>query len=212
MKTLRKMVSSSFLYLKLCVPLCLLFLSACATDLVTGRSSYNLFSIDEEVEMGSSYMKGINKEMSKAKVRTVDGGEKHNQINAVMEDISAVTHRPNLPYKVTIYDTNIVNAAALPGGEMMVFRGLYEGNNALCRDEDELAAVMAHEMAHVNCRHSTEELSKTITAGAIVEVVALGLEAKDKDKYANILRGTFWIGSLVVIPIYSRAAEQQDFR
>ena len=209
MKSLKNVLLVSVKLMKLCVPLCAIFLSACATDVVTGRSAYNLFSVDEDVKMGNSYMKDINKEMSKAKVRTIDSGAQADQIKEIMENLSAVCHRPNLPYRVTIFDTNIVNAAALPGGEMMVFRGLYDGTNALCLDKDEMAAVMAHEMAHVNCRHSTEELSKTITAGAIVEVVALGMEAKDKDDYADIVRGAFWVGTLFVIPKYSRVQEEE---
>ncbi|PPD41617.1 MAG: Zn-dependent protease [Methylocystis sp.] len=53
-------------------------------------------------------------------------------------------------YKVTILNTPVVNAFALPSGNLYVTRGLL----ALAGDASEAAAVMAHEIAHVTLRHS----------------------------------------------------------
>lgn len=54
-------------------------------------------------------------------------------------------NQPNSKYSVTILDTADVNAFALPGGYIYVTRGML----ALANDESELAAVLAHEIAHV---------------------------------------------------------------
>ncbi|WP_319532570.1 M48 family metalloprotease [uncultured Cohaesibacter sp.] len=57
---------------------------------------------------------------------------------------------PNRPYRVTILNSPTINAFALPGGYLYVTRGLL----ALANDKAELAAVLAHEMAHVTSRHA----------------------------------------------------------
>ena len=63
------------------------------------------------------------------------------------------------PYRVTILDSPVVNAFALPSGEIFITRGLL----ALANDGSEVAAVMAHEIAHVTPRHAAQraELEKT---------------------------------------------------
>ncbi len=81
------------------------------------------------------------------------------QLNTIVHRIGAVMHLPNMPCTVTLFHTNIVNAAAFPGGPMMVFAGLYDPRRGLVHDDDKMAAVMAHELAHVNCRHTTRRLS-----------------------------------------------------
>ena len=64
----------------------------------------------------------------------------------------AASTEPNRPYRVTILNSPTVNAFALPGGYLYVTRGLI----ALANDKSELAAVLAHEMAHVTARHALE--------------------------------------------------------
>lgn len=78
------------------------------------------------------------------------------QMQALIEGVVArlvpASDRPDLRYQVTILDSPSVNAFALPGGYIYVTRGLL----ALANTEDELASVIAHEMAHVTARHAAE--------------------------------------------------------
>jgi predicted Zn-dependent protease len=63
------------------------------------------------------------------------------------------------PYRVTLLDSPVVNAFALPSGDIFVTRGLL----ALANDTSEVAAVMAHEIGHITARHAAQraELEKT---------------------------------------------------
>ena len=63
------------------------------------------------------------------------------------------------PYRVTILNSPIVNAFALPSGDIFVTRGLL----SLADDTSEIAAVMAHEIGHVTARHAAQraEFEKT---------------------------------------------------
>ncbi|MBM3724613.1 MAG: M48 family metallopeptidase [Acidobacteria bacterium] len=70
-------------------------------------------------------------------------------------------------FRVTVLDDLQVNAFALPGGRIGVYRGLLER----LRSPEELAAVLAHEIEHVTQRHSTSALLRTLSLGALITLV-----------------------------------------
>ena len=72
-------------------------------------------------------------------------------------------------YKVTILNTPVVNAFALPSGNLYVTRGLL----ALAGDASEAAAVMAHEIAHVTLRHSALRAEREREAAVISQAAAV---------------------------------------
>lgn len=80
-------------------------------------------------------------------------------LNEVLVRLAQASDTPSEPYRVTILDSPVVNAFALPNGEIFVTRGLLE----LANDSSEVAAVMAHEIAHITARHAAQraELEKT---------------------------------------------------
>jgi predicted Zn-dependent protease len=70
-------------------------------------------------------------------------------VNLVGRNLARQVERKDVQWRFALLDTPSVNAMAFPGGIVVVTRGLY----ALLSSEDELAAVLAHEIAHVNRRH-----------------------------------------------------------
>lgn len=75
--------------------------------------------------------------------------------------------QPNTQFTVTILDSPDVNAFALPGGYIYVTRGIL----ALANSEAELAAVVAHEIAHVTLRHARARSNRTRTSQIVDRVV-----------------------------------------
>ena len=71
-------------------------------------------------------------------------------IEQTVERLVAASDRPDLHYKVTMLNSQSINAFALPTGQLYVTRGLV----ALANDESELASVLAHEMGHVIAHHA----------------------------------------------------------
>lgn len=69
-----------------------------------------------------------------------------------LEDESA-----QLEWELAIFDSEEVNAFVLPGGKM----GVYKGILAVTKNDDQLAAVMGHEVAHVTERHAAERIART---------------------------------------------------
>jgi predicted Zn-dependent protease len=79
----------------------------------------------------------------------------------------AAADQPNTAFTVTILDTPEVNAFALPGGYVYVTRGIL----ALASDTSELAAVLAHEIAHVTLRHARARTNRVRTTEIVDKVV-----------------------------------------
>lgn len=190
-----------------------LLLSSCATvDAVTGQSVYNMYTVDDDIKLGQEAMAANLTELEKSGIRVDADPAKVAKLNEIMQKIVAVSDMPQLPFEVTLVHTNIVNACAMPGGQMIVFQGLYDGKDALVMDDDELAAVMAHEIAHVCCRHTTEEMSKVMAAAALVEIIAAVAEHNDEDDVATAIRAVFTVGSLLWVPMHSRGDEAEADR
>ena len=73
-------------------------------------------------------------------------------VDQLLAHLAPASDTPTEPYRVTLLDTPVVNAFALPSGDIFVTRGLL----ALAGDGSELAAVMAHEIAHISAGHAAK--------------------------------------------------------
>ncbi len=71
-------------------------------------------------------------------------------LNGILGKLAAASEKPSESYRVTILNTQVVNAFALPNGNVYVTRGML----ALANDSSELAAVMAHEIGHITSGHA----------------------------------------------------------
>ena len=94
--------------------------------------------------------------------------------------IVAASDQPDQPYRVTILNAPAVNAFALPGGYLYVTRGLL----ALADDSAEVAAVLAHEMAHVTANHAVARQNKARNAVIVSRVVNDVLDGDSDAKLA----------------------------
>lgn len=74
-------------------------------------------------------------------------------LNGLVQHIAKGRSRTGISYRVHVVHRPEFNAAALPGGVLMVYTGLLEGPQAV-RDEAELVAVLGHEISHVDKRHT----------------------------------------------------------
>jgi predicted Zn-dependent protease len=69
-------------------------------------------------------------------------------------------------YHVTILDSPEINAYASPGGHILVTLGLIR----IARSEDDLAAVIAHELAHIQLNHGVEFLEEALLTGELTDI------------------------------------------
>ncbi len=93
-------------------------------------------------------------------------------IEQMVERLVAASQKPDLHYKVTILNSQSINAFALPTGQLYVTRGLI----ALADDDSELASVIAHEMGHVIAHHAElrekEEQQVDLVSRVVNDVVS----------------------------------------
>jgi predicted Zn-dependent protease len=98
----------------------------------------------------------------------------------VVGRVVAASDSPNQSYQITILNAPSVNAFALPGGYLYVTRGLL----ALANDSSEVAAVLAHEMAHVTADHAIARQDKARAAMIVGRVVTDVLHNNDAGRLA----------------------------
>jgi predicted Zn-dependent protease len=95
--------------------------------------------------------------------------------------------RPFLDYRFGVLATDEVNAFACPGGLILITKGLL----VQTKSEDELAAVLAHEIAHVTLRHGVAAIQKANLAEAFTYLGAGAAQATMKEEDLNKLTDLF---------------------
>jgi len=88
-------------------------------------------------------------------------------LGVLIKELAAQCQRPRLPYRVKVVDSASVNASSLPGGSIYVNRGLLN----LLTTEDELAAVIAHEIGHIVGRHTINQLMLALQAKELLKPI-----------------------------------------
>ncbi len=131
-------------------------------------------------------------------------------IEQMVDRLVAASEKPDLHYKVTILNSQSINAFALPTGQLYVTRGLV----ALADDDSELASVIAHEMGHVIAKHAElrekEEQQVDLVNRVVTDVVsdptagALAL-AKSKLELASFSQKQEFEADAIGIGIAARA-------
>ncbi len=143
-------------------------LAACSSAPVTGRQQLVLMSSSEAAGMGRDAYRQILQEK---------GISSNQQQTAMMkragERIAAANGMAGQHWEFNLINDDTPNAFALPGGYVGVNTGLFQ----VVRNEDQLAAVMGHEIAHVVARHPEERISREALVGTGAAV--LGAAAPD---------------------------------
>ena len=195
-------------------------MGACSKDYVTGKSSYNWYKIDQDIKLGKevlnsqlvAFQKG---DAYKGKPVAVDvDQEQLARLKEIMDRLAKVSHLPDLPYEVHLAEIPVVNAWAAPGGKMMVYSGLWDPEKGLVAkdNDDELAAVMAHELAHATARHVTESLSTNMTVLMAGTVASSAIGATGSSMGQNLFGNFFSYGYNIFAPTYSRKNEAEADR
>jgi predicted Zn-dependent protease len=142
-------------------------LAGCTTNPATGkRHIAPLMSAEQEAKAGAA----AHPQILKAFGGAYDDAKVGGYVAGVATRIAKATNQPNGHYRVTVLDSPVLNAFALPGGYVYVTRGLL----ALANDEAEMAGVVGHEMGHVVARHSAQRQTAamgTSLVGAVLGAV-----------------------------------------
>ena len=176
------------------------FLLGCATNPVTGKSQLMLVSEDQEIE--------IDRQNAPYQFSTdygsIQDNSLNNYINQSGKKISALTHRPHMPYSFRGVNAAYVNAYAFPGGSIAATRGIL----IQLRNEAELSALLGHEIAHVNARHTAEQMSKSALTNALISGIAT-FAGTQSSGLGTLTSQLGMLGAGALLAHYSRDNERQ---
>ena len=163
------------------------------------KSGFNLFSAEQDVEIGRQSAAEAERQLPLLRDSSVQG-----YVEGVGRRLADATPGPKFPYTFQVVNTSDVNAFALPGGPTYVTRGLIE----TVRNEGELAGVMAHEISHVALRHGTNQASKAYLAQAGIGILG-GLLGGGGGATGQIVQAVGGFGLNALFLKFSRTAETQ---
>lgn len=166
----------------------------CAVNPVTGKKELMFFSEASEIELGKEVDAGLKEEYG-----IYYDPDLNKYIAEIGRKMAPLTHRPNLVYHFAVLDTEVENAFAAPGGYIYITRGLL----AMVNSEAELAAVLGHELGHVNARHSVRTLSRNI-----LFTVGLAVASELSEDIRDIAPIAYLATQLLFLK-YSRSDEYQ---
>ncbi len=107
-----------------------------------------------------------------SKVRTIKSGKLYYAVRNVGSRIARVANRPDFQWSYHLVDDpKVANAFVLPGGKVFVYSGLFR----YASNENELAVVIAHEIAHALKSHGVEGAQRKQTAGLLGAVLQVGM-------------------------------------
>ncbi len=143
-------------------------LAGCYEVPVTGRHAVNLVDEKDVTKMSI----GMFDDM-KGRYRISRDPAQNAQLQRVGNRLAKVVFwdMPDAEWEFVVFDNPQVNAFAMAGGKVGVFSGLFK----IARDDDELASVIAHEIAHVTAKHVHEKLSQELAVNTVGTVGMLGV-------------------------------------
>lgn len=165
---MKKISQFSYVVLLVCT------FAGCYNVPVTGRKAMNLVDDKEVTKMSIAAFEDMKKQYPQSHDR-----ERIAQLNRIGERLSKIVFwdMPDAEWEFVVFDVpNEINAFAMAGGKVGVFTGLYK----IAENDDQLASVLAHEIAHVTAKHIHQRLSQDMlvqTGGVVGSVALLGTGA-----------------------------------
>lgn len=153
----------------------LLFALSALTLALTGGGgcrNTNLLSTKEEIRIGRDASAEVER-----RYKVIENTPDARRVAAIgARVIQHCDRREGVPYFVKLLDVKEVNAVSLPGGPVYVYRGLLD---FIGSDDDALACVIAHEIGHIDGRHSAKQMSQQIVANVGLLILLRGKTAQD---------------------------------
>ena len=187
----------------------ILLISGCVTNPITGKQQFSLL----QGESGKSQLISLTKQAAPSQFASDYGEVSDAQVVAYVNQVGrklvatltpADTVFPDMPFNFHVVNAVYVNAYAFPDGTIAITRGML----AEMENEAQLAAVLGHEIAHVNCGHTASAMSKSTVYDMLITGTQ-GYLASQGSSWADLAGTAGQLGSAVVLASYSRAQKRE---
>lgn len=172
-----------------------LTLASCATSPL-GRRQFMMMPENQVDQMGAQAFTNMKQKMP------IDRTSGNNQyVVCVAQNI---VNQIGGNWEIAVFRDDTPNAFALPGGKIGVHTGIFR----VARDQNQLAAVLAHELAHVLSRHSNERISQQFAVQQGLNVIQA--VANPTTQSGQVMMGLLGLGAQygILLP-YSRTQESE---
>ena len=185
----------------------LLIVAGCETVPETGRKQLIMLDSASEIEMGASAFQQIRQELD-----LIEDGPQADMLREIGGRIVAAAESElrdrtfaDLEWGFYLADSPELNAFVVPDGSVVFYRGMMD----FLRNEDEVAAVMGHEVGHVVARHAAERVSQNILIQTGLAGAQAALGSGDPSQRDPIM-AALGLGAVVGVQLpYSRAHESE---
>ena len=126
-------------------------------------TSVNFFSLQQDREIGAESIKAADKELPLVRSRVVN-----TYVKTIAARLAPFSPLQSIQYRIQVVNSKTISTLTYPGGPIYVDRGLLE----LASNEHEVAAIVAHEIAHAAARHGTQQLSRQWLVQAPASILA----------------------------------------
>ncbi len=144
----------------------------CAKNAATGRTQFNVLSRDQEVAMGMQ----AGPELTASYGGEVPDQVLRDYVTRIGLKVAAGVEKDykSIPWKFTLLNSDVINAFALPGGQVFMSRALMERMT----NEAQLAGVLGHEIGHVTAEHIDQRIGRdyALQVGAAVGGAVAGAD------------------------------------
>lgn len=172
-------------------------LAAC-THSPTGRSQLILVGDAQMNKMGADSFSALSEEK-----KAITVGPEFNYVRCIADAILVADGRNPIEWEVKVFSDDSANAFALPGNKI----GVHTGMIKLAQTPSQLAAVMGHEIGHVDARHGAERVSLNMTSQLAQQATSVLLAGHE---YQSTALAALGLGAQfgVLLP-YSREHESE---
>jgi len=180
-----------------------LVLGACSENQTTGRRQFVLVSDAALAALGEQAWRDALQRLPRANDLAMQ-----RRLERIGRGIADASGTPGTNWEFVVFDSPQVNAFVLPGGKVGFFRGLIDQ----AQSDDEIAAVLGHEVGHVAARHAAERMSQQLALELGVSLAAAAL-SEEYGRNAESIAGALGAGALygLILP-YSRMQELEADR
>ena len=188
-----------------------LFFSHCSKVPITGRRQFKMVPTNQMSSMSASQYEQVKTETpplpdSDPRVQMVKrvGAKIAASVNEYLASNGFKDRVDDFKWEFNVVDQPIVNAWCMPGGKVMFYTGIMD----ICQDEEGIAVVMGHEIAHAVARHGNERMSQQL----VIQTGGMALSAAMSEKpqlTQNIFMSAVGAGSQLGILKFSRMNESE---
>lgn len=144
-----------------------LLFAGCYAVPVTGRHAVNLVDDKEVTKMSISMFDDMKRQYKVSHDRALN--ERLQRIGGRLSKV-VFWDMPDADWEFIVFDNPQINAFAMAGGKVGVFTGLFK----IAKNDDQVASVIAHEIAHVTAKHVHEKLSQEMAVNTVGAVGMIG--------------------------------------